>query len=400
MSSSRSEAEVRAVLGDLIADTDGFEDWPVERIAFSDFKPATYNPRTISDTGLIRLARSLKANGRLDTIVVNKRTGNLVSGHQRFTVLSAAGLTETWATVVDVPEYREKAMNLAANNREAQGEFEMEELATLLSELQEIDAPDFSIEDTAFDLGEVMDIVSEHGEEEEGSTDPDVVPDPPENPVSKTGDLWRLGDHSVLCGDSTRAEDVKRLMGGERHGVAVIDPPFELAESKWAGHISDPCIVFGQAKHLRAIPGYLWRFERVVDKVLAHRSATINVGHRHAFVAQCGSIRKLPSGCNTFPSIVVCEERPDHPHQKQVELLIEHLTEWTPEWTICFDPFLGSGTTLIACEKLGRRCYGIEITPQYVDVILKRWEATTEREATLDGDGRTFAEIAAERSSD
>ena len=160
MTSTRSEAEVRAVLGDLIADTDGFEDWPVERIAFSDFKPATYNPRTISDTGLIRLARSLKANGRLDTIVVNKRTGNLVSGHQRFTVLSAAGLTETWATVVDVPEYREKAMNLAANNREAQGEFDMEGLATLLSELQEIDAPDFSIEDTAFDLGEVMDIVS------------------------------------------------------------------------------------------------------------------------------------------------------------------------------------------------------------------------------------------------
>ena len=160
MPQMRSEAEVRAILGELITDKEGFEDWPVERIAISDFKPAAYNPRTISDSGLKRLARSLKANGRLDTLVVNRRTGNLVSGHQRFSVLLAAGLTETWATVVDVPEYREKAMNLAANNREAQGEFEMEGLADLLKELQEIDAPDFSIEDTAFELGEVMDIVS------------------------------------------------------------------------------------------------------------------------------------------------------------------------------------------------------------------------------------------------
>jgi len=160
MTQQRSTAEVRALLGDEFFEQDGFEDWPVERTKLSDYKPADYNPRTISDAGLKKLARSLKANGRLDTVVVNRRTGNVVSGHQRFSVLLAAGLTETWATVVDVPEYREKGMNVAANNRDAQGEFEMEGLAELLGELQEIDAPDFSIEDTAFEIGEVESIVA------------------------------------------------------------------------------------------------------------------------------------------------------------------------------------------------------------------------------------------------
>jgi hypothetical protein len=163
-------------------------------------------------------------------------------------------------------------------------------------------------------------------------------------------------------------------MGGNKWGVAVIDPPFERNDLP---HLSDPSIVFGQAKHIRLIPDNLWRFERIIDKVAAHRSATVQIGHRHAFVAQCGTIKKLPDTAETFPSIVVCEDRPDHRHQKSVELLVEHLTVWTPPFEIAFDPFSGSGTTIIACEQLGRKCRAIEISPGYVAVALQRWADAT-----------------------
>ena len=185
----------------------------------------------------------------------------------------------------------------------------------------------------------------------------------------KTGDLWRVGEHRILCGDCLSESDVKRAKGGNHIGVTVIDPPFEMNQLP---HISDPCIVFGQAKHLRMIPDALWRFERVIDKVQQHRSATVQIGHRHAFIAQCGTVKKLPDSSETYPSIVTREDRPDHPHQKSLELLIEHLTVWTPDWMVAFDPFYGSGTTMVACENLGRKCCGIEISPDYCAVILQR----------------------------
>ncbi len=164
-----------------------------------------------------------------------------------------------------------------------------------------------------------------------------------------------------------------------------------MPTSSWLPLLSDPSILFGQAKQLRAVPDKWWRFERVIDKGAAHRSATVQIGHRHAFVAQVGSVKELPSDKRaTFPSLVSCAERPDHPHQKAVWLIEEHLCNWTPPGGV-FDPFAGSGSTLIACENLHRRAYCIEIDPGYCDVIVDRWQRHTGQAATLGGPSRTQA---------
>jgi DNA methylase len=187
-----------------------------------------------------------------------------------------------------------------------------------------------------------------------------------------TGQVWQIGRHRLMCGDSLSSSDVERLMDGASIDVTVLDPPFEMNE-EWTVHIADPCIVFGQAKHMRMIPPDLWRFERIIDKITGHRSATTQVLHRHAFVCQCGTIKKLPDDKRaTLPSIVEGEDRPEHPHQKQVDLLVEHLTHWTPPGQTLFDPFAGSGTSLVAAAKTGRTCYGMELSPEYVAVILER----------------------------
>lgn len=210
----------------------------------------------------------------------------------------------------------------------------------------------------------------------------DDVPEPPVEPVTKPGDLWILGRHRLLCGDSTKREDVERLMGGERADVAVVDPPFDAPDSVWVHWIMDPCVVFGQARHVRKIPDALWRFERIVVKKYRHRCATTQVDHRHAFVVQVGSVRTCPHSSATFPSVIEQESEREHHHAKPVALLEEHLTQWVAPWSIVVDPFAGSGTTFIVAERLGRKCRGIEKDPACCDVIAQRWERVTGNKAS------------------
>jgi len=192
--------------------------------------------------------------------------------------------------------------------------------------------------------------------------------------VSRAGEVYLLGAHRLMCGDSTHPGDRARLLDPlARADVAVLDPPYDMAERLWTRLIQDPCILFGQAKHLRAVPDAMWRFERVIDKVTAHRSATVQIGHRHAFVAQVGTEKTLPTVPDTFPSVISCPDRPDHPHEKPVEILVEHLTHWTPPWTSVVDWFAGSGSTLVAAARMGRSALLMERSPAYCDVIRRRW---------------------------
>ena len=212
--------------------------------------------------------------------------------------------------------------------------------------------------------------------------DPDEVPEPPVNPITQPGDLWLLGDHRLLCGDASDPRVHERLMAGLSHQLTVVDPPYEMPDSVWAKWIDDPSIVFGQMRQMRMIPAKWWRFERVIVKRYRHRSATVQIDHRHAFVAQVGSQKVLPHTSETFPSVVEQEADTEHDHQKPVGLLLEHMVKWAPPWDVVLDPFMGSGSTLIAAEQLGRQCYGMEISPEYCDVIVKRWEQLTGKTAT------------------
>ena len=191
------------------------------------------------------------------------------------------------------------------------------------------------------------------------------------------GQLWTIpsrtlpgAQHRLLCGDGTDVGTIDRVGPAL---VAILDPPFDLRDEKWVGLIRDPSIVFGQARHVRRIPDSLWRFERIIVKATGHRGASVQVFHRHAFVAQCGTEKTLPTDKTATLNSVIEATSPEtvHPYEKPVSVLVEHLTHWTPAGDI-IDHFAGSGGSFVAAEQTGRLCRGIEIDPKYVAVTLER----------------------------
>jgi len=240
----------------------------------------------------------------------------------------------------------------------------------------------------------------------------DEVPEPPVDPVTKAGDLWLLGEHRLLCGDSTKAEDVGRLMAGERADACVTDPPYGI-NFDYEGFDDSP----ENADRL---------IEKVMPLILSHPCAALTPGqpamwsypqptwtgawvHPSAsggcpwgfpgnnVILYYGADPYLKSGKGRRPdSISLAADRKGvegHPCPKPIAVwawLVERLT--TEQGQLVFDPFLGSGTTLIAAEQLGRRCYGMEISCQYSDVICQRWAKLTGRQPILEETGKTFDE--------
>jgi site-specific DNA-methyltransferase (adenine-specific) len=231
----------------------------------------------------------------------------------------------------------------------------------------------------------------------------DDVPEPPVDPITKPGDLWILGEHRLLCGDSTKPEDVDRLMGAETANSCVTDPPYGMTfQSNYrksqheaiAGDEDEKLLYHAisiPVKHSR----YVWcRWDNIPKKpkpksVITWAKNNWSMGdlnHEHARQTEVclfypGSDHKW---IGQRPTDLVQHARTQnelHPTQKPVSLMAE-VMGWTEG--LVYDPFLGSGTTLIAAEQLGRKCYGMEISPQYCDVIVKRWKTLTGNKAVLE----------------
>lgn len=329
-----------------------------------------------------------------------------------------------------------------ADNRTAElAEWEDETLAAALASLAE--DPTFDLDVTGFDEGEVDALLRDAmggGGVEEGET-----PEPPADPVTRPGDLWTMGEHRLLCGDSTSAEDVDRLNSGETPFIMVTDPPYGVeydpawrTEAGRKGQIHQAVPVYSDGKvsndervdwgkawsMFRGAVAYVWHGGKFAGEVAAtlHRqglesraqivwkkpSFAISRGHYHWQHEPCWyAVRKgaTASWCgdrsqSTFWDINQRrgeQKTTKHGTQKPVECMARPIRNHGAKGDVVYDPFLGSGTTLIAADQLDRRCYAIEIEPEYVDVAVQRWQNLTGRDATLDGDGRTFAEIAAER---
>ena len=231
----------------------------------------------------------------------------------------------------------------------------------------------------------------------------DDVPVPPVDPITKPGDLWILGDHRLLCGDSTKAEDVGRLMAGKKVDSVVTDPPYGMEfrsnyrktkHEAISGDASTDCL--NHAVRIKATHSvYAWcRWDNVPD--VPRPSSLItwvknnwsmgDLEHEHARQTEVclfypGESHRWPG---KRPTDVVNHARTGndlHPTQKPVSLMAD-VVGWTTG--LIYDPFLGSGTTLMAAEQLNRKCYGMEISPQYCDVIVKRWETLTGNKALLE----------------
>ncbi|MFO7696225.1 MAG: ParB N-terminal domain-containing protein, partial [Anaerolineae bacterium] len=194
----------------------------IQTMRVADLEPAPYNPRAITDRALDGLRASVERFGLVEPIVWNRRTGRVVGGHQRLKVLAAMGETETQVVVVDLPDDEEKALNVALNNPAIAGEF-TPEIHKLLAEIHET-LPELADLLRFDDLADQTRRLLAELAPEDGLTDPDDVPEAPEVPVTQSGDLWVLGQHRLVCGDSGDASVLARLMDGQKAVLYATDP--------------------------------------------------------------------------------------------------------------------------------------------------------------------------------
>jgi DNA modification methylase len=258
----------------------------------------------------------------------------------------------------------------------------------------------------------------------------DEVPEPTVDPITKPGDLWTLGDHRLLCGDSTKANDVERLMAGQKAFVMVTDPPYGVKlDQSWRDKaLGEKAMGPGNRNVVanddradwtevwKAFTGdvaYVWHADKFSDVVMASLRAAgfdicqqliwnksvmvmgrsdyhfkhepcwyaVRKGKQHGWVGDRKQTTVIDAKSPNHIMSGSDEDKTEHPTQKPVECMAYLMRNHGGD---VYDPFLGSGTTLIAAEQLGRKCYGMEISPQYCDVIVKRWETLTGKKASLE----------------
>lgn len=381
----------------------------IEAVALSLLKP---HPRNVNQGDFGAIQQSVETNGFYGTIVANKRTGHILAGNHRYAVAKQLGFADVPVAWVDVDDEEELRILIADNRTTRLGIDNEERLAELLAELSQ--TPE-GLLGTGFDGDDLDHLIGRlAGESKELLGDPDEVPEPPADPITKPGDLWILGDHRVLCGDSTKAEDVARLMNGEILEATITDPPYGInyqsnfRNEKFGKLENDDRILSGWVSpSMRNSHGWIIFFcpwQRLDEWMAVGREigsltnlliwkkaaamGDLTGAFAPTFEVALAYNRGAKLLCEGRPSAVL-EHRIDsgvtfeHPTTKPVGLFTDILRATTDRSV--YDPFLGSGTTLIAAEQLGRRCYGMEISPQYCDVIVTRWETLTGKTAVLEG---------------
>lgn len=391
----------------------------------SSIRPYETNPRTIGENSISAVASSIRDFGFRQPIVVDAE-GVIIAGHTRYYAAQKLGLEKVPVHVAtDLTAEQIRAYRIADNKT---GELADWNLDLLTAELNGLQGAGFDLDSLGFDADELSKLI---GGGTQGLTDPDDVPEPPAIPVCKPGDLWILGEHRLLCGDSTKAEDVARLMGGEKADLWLTDPPYGVAyessgrrgkSNQHADIANDSMPLDDMADFWTSVAknaldfctdksAYYWFACQGGDQMMMMMMMSISradwkVRHELIWVkdsmvfGRCdyhykhepilygwksdgthdwNSDRKQTSVLE-YPRPKKSEE---HPTMKPVEL-IEYLAgNNTKPGQIILDTFGGSGTTLIASEKSGRKSRLIEISPQYCDVIIARWENFTGRKAQL-----------------
>ena len=402
-----------------------------QRMKLGELLPADYNPRRISDRAMKGLRASLERFGELGGIVWNRRTGRLVGGHQRVKALAALGVADAEVRVVDIDAAEEKAANLALNHPGIGGEWDEALLSAVLADVQR-ELP------TAFEELQLGDLWADAEDVAlDGAADEDDVPEPPERAVTDAGDLWLLGGHRIICGSSTDADVVGRLLGTVKPHLMVTDPPYGVEyDANWRNEAlrADGTAIGGRAigkvrnddradwrEAWALFPGdvaYVWHdgtaspvvgesltvcgFALRSQVVWAKSMFAIGRGDYHWQHEPCWyAVREGKKGHwngsrkeTTLWSIAKPQKsETGHSTQKPIECMRRPIENNSRPGDAVYEPFSGSGTTIIAGEQTGRHVYAVELAPEYVDVAVKRWQAFTGKDATLDGDGRTFAQV-------
>jgi len=392
----------------------------IEMIKVEDLIPYAKNSRTHTAEQVAQIAGSIKEFGFTNPVLIDADNG-IIAGHGRVLAAQKLGRKNVPSLRLSHLSETQKRAYIIADNKLAMNAGWDDEMLSL--EIKDLKDLDFDISLTGFDELEVSNLLRDVTE---GETDPDEVPEPPEEPTTKLGDLFELGDHRLLCGDATSAEDVARLMDGSEADIVFTDPPYgvdydgghavkgirreKLKNDESADIYSSFLhIVFQFSKRESAL--YLWfsdsKSAAVTAAVTAAGYSVRNTLIWNKNLAQFGAIGAqykskhepclycFKTGCVPFWSgsnnevsvwdISRAAKNEFHPTQKPVELPAKAITNSCPIRGSILDPFLGSGTTLIAAEQLNRKCYGMEISPAYCDVIVKRWEDFTGKKAVREG---------------
>ena len=356
-----------------------------------------YNPRQITDDEMEKLKNSINEFGYIAPIIVNKHNNHIIGGNQRYEALKSLGYTDVDVIFVDEHDLnREKALNIALNK--ISGEWDFVKLADIIDDLE---LNDFDISLTGFDEPELENFGIEEDPTEHEPVE--VVEDDYEEPddlevTVQTGDIYILGNHRLMCGDSTKTEDVALLMDGKQADMVFTDPPYDLEDNystiifKNAKANAEIFIMTNERKLAHIIVKYDKYFRRLfaVDFKVAR---LINSNAPMTQVDFIGHFRKEPPTTfnnlnDHFTTLIESpktsktqEHNFNHKHCKNITLPSEFIKHFSNEKENILDLFGGSGSTMIACEQLNRNCYMMELDPKYCQVIIDRWETFTGKTA-------------------
>jgi hypothetical protein len=373
----------------------------IEQVAIDLLK---HHPRNANHGDVEAIKKSLAVNGWYGSVVVNTATKHILAGNHRVMAAKALG----WETVpvqwVDVTPEEELRILVVDNRTTRIGQDDTTKITDILAELANtpigLDGTGYS----AGDLDALIDSLTGTGEPEELLTDPDEVPEVVETRC-QPGDLWILGSHRLLCGDSTKVDDVERLMSGAMVDAVVTDPPYGIGIDGQKESIS------ANPKHNRKAhefmgwdkerpskelfellmsfdcPTAIWGGNYFADLLPASRGWIYWSKGQDGLTMSDGELawtnQVKPLRCVVVNRAAL--QGSVHPTQKPMQVMEFAIEYLETSGSNLFDPFLGSGTTLIAAEKTNRKCYGMEISPKYCDVIIQRWENATGKKAVLDG---------------
>ena len=382
--------------------------------------PYARNSRTHSDAQVAKIAASIREFGFLNPIIVDGQNG-IIAGHGRVMAAQKLGL-ETLPVIEagHLTDAQRRAYIIADNRLALDAGWDSEMLKV---ELQDLGAADFDLSLTGFNLDEIAGLLAEPTE---GLTDEDAVPDAPAVPITVEGDVWLLGRHRLMCGDSTSIDAVEKLMAGTKADLLFTDPPYgidfapqrgthgKILNDALEGETFDEflnatfsCAVSAMKPDTYAFIWTGWpkigAFERSIGKFFKIQAMHVwvknNFGIGYYSRPKHEPFYLCLNGKPVYPSTAPADvwqakkvHKTVHSCEKPVDLINDILDTYHKNSTV-LDLFGGSGSTLIACEKTARDCRMMELDPKYCDVIIKRWQDFTGQQATHEASGQTYEEL-------
>ena len=399
----------------------------IEIADINSIQPYINNPRKLKDSAIEKVAKSIKEFGFRQPIVVDTNR-IIVVGHTRYRASKKLGLKEVPITIAEnLTQEQINAYRIADNRTNEEAEWDLELLKT---EIKELELADFNLDLTGFDEDQLNNMLFE---EKQGLTDEDEVPEAPEEPITKLGDIWKLGKHKLICGDATNKDTVKILMEDNKADLIFTDPPYNVNYSARTGirsgkirdnmsHIKNDNLsddefdnllensISNMFENLDNKASYYicnnWHCSDVFKKILQKLNINVkawivwnkdwmSVGHseyrsNHEFIffgtldAKNRIFHNQGKENDVWTIRKLSPTNKIHTTEKPVALIERAIKNSSNNNQIVIDFFSGSGSTLIACEKNNRIFKGLELDPKYCDVIVKRWEQFTGKKAELE----------------